>query len=259
MSENNTNTNSVPAFALPLTIVIAFIGFFLGSKPISLAESHHEPSVAAENEDLSQAPTYIAMRAQSYGENATWQSDMTPLHEALPDVLDPVVTQEGAWEAAVHDLQNNRAYDGAPPTIPHPIGSEIALECLVCHTDGMMVDDRIARPPSHSWMTNCTQCHIRSNVFINQNRISEGTLEHAESVGGSNHFGGHQWPLHGDRAWEGAPPTVPHPTWMRQNCASCHGTTGRHGLRSTHPDRQNCLQCHGLNSELEGSIPRETR
>ena len=31
--------------------------------------------------------------------------------------------------------------------------------------------------------------------------------------------------------YAGAPPVIPHPTWMRERCESCHGPRGRQGLR----------------------------
>jgi cytochrome c-type protein NapB len=48
----------------------------------------------------------------------------------------------------------------------------------------------------------------------------------------------------GERANPGAPPTIPHHTWMRENCNSCHGLVTRPGTRTTHPWLTNCTQCH---------------
>ena len=41
----------------------------------------------------------------------------------------------------------------------------------------------------------------------------------------------------GERAFDGAPPTVPHPVGMRPVCAGCHGEEGWPGLQTTHPER----------------------
>lgn len=60
----------------------------------------------------------------------------------------------------------------------------------------------------------------------------------------SNSFVGEQPVFPGARAWPGAPPTIPHTTFMRINCASCHGVAGALGMRSTHPFRDSCTQCH---------------
>ena len=47
-----------------------------------------------------------------------------------------------------------------------------------------------------------------------------------------------------NRAFSGAPPTIPHRVFMRDNCISCHGPTGYHEYRTTHPNRTQCMQCH---------------
>jgi cytochrome c-type protein NapB len=59
-----------------------------------------------------------------------------------------------------------------------------------------------------------------------------------------NAFVGSVSPSKGSRAWPQAPPTIPHPTFMRNDCMSCHGPNGLFGLRTPHPDRQSCFQCH---------------
>ena len=42
-----------------------------------------------------------------------------------------------------------------------------------------------------------------------------------------------------------APPTIPHKTFMRENCTACHsGTAAREEIRTPHPERQRCRQCH---------------
>jgi nitrate reductase (cytochrome), electron transfer subunit len=53
------------------------------------------------------------------------------------------------------------------------------------------------------------------------------------------------------RAFDGAPPTIPHSTLMRTDCLSCHGPQGLYGLRTPHPERQSCLQCHAPGAHLD--------
>ena len=66
-----------------------------------------------------------------------------------------------------------------------------------------------------------------------------------------NGFDGVAAPTEGARAWLGAPPVVPHTTWMRNDCLACHGPNGWPGMETTHPWRQNCLQCHAPSSALD--------
>jgi cytochrome c-type protein NapB len=62
-------------------------------------------------------------------------------------------------------------------------------------------------------------------------------------------------PRRGDRAWAGAPPAIPHATWMRERCTSCHGPLGALGMRSTHPWRASCEQCHAPSAALDQRAP----
>ena len=58
----------------------------------------------------------------------------------------------------------------------------------------------------------------------------------------------------GTRFLPDAPPVMPHPRWMHETCASCHGTLGPQGLRTTHPERQNCEQCHAPSASLQQEV-----
>jgi cytochrome c-type protein NapB len=44
---------------------------------------------------------------------------------------------------------------------------------------------------------------------------------------------------------------VPHTTFMRESCLSCHGPTGADPIRTTHAWRTNCLQCHAPSAVLD--------
>ena len=50
--------------------------------------------------------------------------------------------------------------------------------------------------------------------------------------------------MKGQRAFAGAPPTIPHTLWLRGNCLACHGAFGFAELQTSHPERANCVQCH---------------
>src|SRR5690606_28103466 len=109
-----------------------------------------------------------------------------------------------------------RAYDGAPPIVPHAIDERGAPACLACHEGGMRIDNRTAPAMSHEAFTSCLQCHAGPGE-----RARQSTL--APSVATTSSFVGLPSPTHGERAHAGAPPTIPHRTFMRERCASCHG------------------------------------
>jgi cytochrome c-type protein NapB len=111
--------------------------------------------------------------------------------------------------------------------------------CLSCHEKGLYVGTRQAAKMSHPVYANCTQCHV------------DGYARGADSFFGDNDFRGLAAAVHGERAFAGAPPVIPHSVWMRGDCLSCHGSTGPPALRTTHPERQNCFQCHLPSSSLD--------
>ena len=136
---------------------------------------------------------------------------------------------EGALRAA------RRAYDGAPPTIPHP---DPGAACAACHdADGQSVGERFAPASPHAGAAaedrteRCRQCH----VFVT-----------TDGLFAANRFIGLPQTLRaGSRAAPGAPPTIPHRLLMRERCLACHGGAGgRPEIRTSHPERERCRQCH---------------
>ncbi len=148
----------------------------------------------------------------------------------------PVPDREGAVKSTARVRAERRAYDGAPPTIPHqPFGSR----CSACHNAlGQSVSGVGFAPASpHEGTekagatTRCRQCH----VFV-----TDGGLFVA-----SEYQPLQQNLRHGSRATTGAPPTIPHRILMRENCVACHdGPAAREEARTTHPERWRCRQCH---------------
>lgn len=138
-----------------------------------------------------------------------------------------------------------RAYEGAPPVIPHPIKDLDIRTCRTCHASGLRTGDQVARAVSHTYLTNCTQCHVEADNHQFASAANPGNA----FVGLAPQAAG------GFRALSGSPPNIPHTTFMRTNCASCHGTHGYPGLQPDHLDRLNCLQCHAPNAELDQLSP----
>ncbi|WP_109097301.1 nitrate reductase cytochrome c-type subunit [Aquimarina sp. AU58] len=131
---------------------------------------------------------------------------------------------------------DNRAYPGAPPSIPHPVKEEMSLganTCLQCHENGGFVTKFNAYAPvtPHPEMVNCRQCHVVQNTktLFTENGFAKA---HAPKVGINN-------------ALPGSPPMIPHQIQMRENCLSCHaGPAAPKEIRVSHPERTNCRQCH---------------
>lgn len=130
----------------------------------------------------------------------------------------------------------SRAYDGAPPTIPHDasIGA-----CVTCHdADGTSIEGIGVAPASphgqnaaDGALRRCRQCHApqTGKTLLVASRFS----------------GLPQGPWKGSRATPGAPPRIPHSLQLRGECLTCHAGPGaRTELRTSHPERIRCRQCH---------------
>ena len=135
-----------------------------------------------------------------------------------------------------------RAYDGAPPPMPH---EDSLGGCVTCHDeDGAEIAGIGVAPASPHGaiaatgaMQRCRQCHVPTEtraLFV-----------------ASRFTGLPQGPWKGSRATPGAPPTIPHTLQLRQNCLACHsGLAARAEIRTTHPERIRCRQCHVPDSEF---------
>ncbi|MFO0797029.1 MAG: hypothetical protein U0804_06095 [Gemmataceae bacterium] len=188
------------------------------------------------------AVAYSELPTAALHPNAGWDRSLSQLKFDRPDVFAPVARTEAMRTAALADRAKNRAYDGAPPTIPHPVEALSAASCLACHGEGLKVGDRVASRMSHAVMSNCTQCHVE--------QAPAGPLV-GPRAGAETTFVGVYRAGPGERASPGAPPTIPHHTWLRENCASCHGLVTRPGTRTTHPWLTNCTQCHAPSAALD--------
>jgi cytochrome c-type protein NapB len=160
------------------------------------------------------------------------RTDLTTLSKYTVLGAQAAVTMEDKL-AALAKRQENRAFNGAPPTVPHPIDQVSAQACLACHGEGWQASGMRASRMSHQFLAECTQCHVESQPS-----------HQMASLFRQSNFVGLPAPTQGSRAYPGAPPQVPHTTWMRSDCQSCHGPSGPLGLRTTHPWRQECQQCH---------------
>jgi nitrate reductase (cytochrome), electron transfer subunit len=151
---------------------------------------------------------------------------------------------------SLDDYYKNRAYDGAPPTIPHAILNEGigAKNCLQCHENGGYSDlfKDYAPVTPHPQLTNCRQCHVpvtTASLF----KGSDFQKTAAVKTGNS--------------ALQGSPPVIPHTLHLRENCISCHvGPSAPKEIRVSHPERTNCRQCHArpkVNVEWTRPVSRE--
>lgn len=228
-------------------VALAVVGFFTGTRGIPERGGYHH-SVGGETASA-RAPKQRDMAEHRYGARRAAQEQAFSALRTPPRALtDSVALDADAYAHAVSERSLGRAYDGAPPTIPHAVDQRGAPACLTCHADGMRVDDKIARPLSHAPLSNCLQCHTTRSAGVPlreplPHQVAEQTTFEGLARSGP-----------GERAWPGAPPQMPHKSFMRERCTSCHGVWAT-GLASSHPYRQSCTQCHAPAASSE-QIPR---
>lgn len=157
-------------------------------------------------------------------------------HFALEYSIMPV---DEDYQRDLDSYYKNRAFYGAPPTVPHKIeqGSIGSKQCLKCHENGGFVQKLNAYTPvtPHPEKINCMQCHVKAltdDLFV------------------SSSWNRNSAPAIGNQALIGSPPIIPHQTQLRENCLSCHaGPSAAKEIRTTHPNRVNCRQCHVVNDK----------
>ena len=219
---------------------IAFVGFGVGIRQQPKAAEYSSFSAeeapagvmeARTNEELSRKP---------------WRADAPRWSPAMGEAAAPVTPRNAeAYANAIDARATSRAYEGAPPTIPHPVGQGSAKECVVCHKNGAQIGTAVAPPIPHEAYTVCTQCHVPQSGPL------PATTPPSYSELAASEFVGHREAPYPYRAWEGAPPQQPHQTFMREDCSSCHGANGQPGLQTSHPERQSCQQCHAPSAQVD--------
>jgi nitrate reductase (cytochrome), electron transfer subunit len=250
MSNENTGNTDKPAGGLrrllnvwlAVALGVSALGFAVGLRTVQAPVQELTPERSSFDTSTARPPTaYPALRDQTARAQAA-TGDLATLEAGVPARGAEAARVDPQDEARLRPdarrrRAERRAYDGAPPTIPHPIAERNAVACLSCHVDGLKLADKVAPPMPHQAYASCVQCHVAA---------SDSPLPAA--VEAANEFRGLSSDLEAARAWPGAPPVIPHTTWQRERCDSCHGPAGKPGLRTSHPERQSCVQCHAAST-----------
>ncbi|MGH1342547.1 MAG: hypothetical protein ACRBN8_13385 [Nannocystales bacterium] len=204
--------------------------------------SHHEhrESAGSQGSSVPPARTYRELGATPWMQPEGFDGALANL--PVGGGRQDEATREG-W---LLERAERRAFDGAPPVVPHAITERSSAACLTCHADGMAfpMGDR-ASTICHDLHPSCTQCHVPGSSGITNVDVAA-----ADAYFGENLFEGRPGSV-GERAAPGAPPMIPHTTWMRERCNACHGEAGPNPLRTTHTTRTHCRQCHGSSAQKD--------
>jgi len=234
-------------------------GYFMGlrqtgsqismTRPVSLVTAESERKAILPTNPVPVAVSYAEQDWLRDGANAHWQNHVASLAQPPANLTALTNVTEAERALALTERAARRAFDGAPPVVPHPIAQDSSAVCLACHGPGLAIKDKTASKMSHAQYSSCTQCHVPAGG------MGLPTTESALlALLAANEFVSLAPPRKGSRAWPQAPPTIPHGTLMRSDCLSCHGSNGLFGLRTPHPDRQSCVQCHVSDAGLEQHV-----
>ncbi len=227
-------------------------GFFMGllqtdrAAATTRAARTVAPTAAARAELYPKAPRYNELADGRLRPNRDWTVSLATLARPAAEARFIPAVLTAADLASLRATRNSRRqYDGAPPLAPHPTDQMSSAACLQCHGQPTVIGSISVPQISHPRYTNCIQCHVSSVGPASWWRTR------AEALSDGNSFTGKTQPGQGTRAYVGAPPTIPHTTWMREDCMSCHGPGGTAALRTSHPNRQSCTQCHAPDATLD--------
>lgn len=244
--EKKTKHTTLFTFVV-LSITIA--GYFTGLQAPMVASTSSQSGSAEHLKTKAPARLEVGViPATPYADiaGATNQHRRHTRLASLKSAIEPlaeITIAPGEKSAALDQRRKNRALNGSPPTIPHPIDQRYDKSCVACHSQGVRTKSLRIPRMSHQFLANCTQCHIENNP---RHMAAFSFCE--------NDFAGLAAPTGGPRAFEGAPPQIPHTTWMRSDCLSCHGDAGQQGIRTTHPWRKSCQQCHTPSASFDQTL-----
>lgn len=235
--------------------MLAVSGFFMGMRQTErqptrmdfLEAMKQDGAVPQDLQDIPEAPKYKDIAHTKWQANSDWKFTLANLPRAVPPVRGAPVASASERAASVGRRSSLRAYDGAPPVIPHAIDTINVSSCISCHGPGtdLVISGKRPAEMSHPWITNCTSCHVPADGLRAVTAPSDTRLVVDNGFSGKPSAGA------GPRAYGTAPPTTPHPVWMRQNCMACHGPGREQAIRTSHPERRNCLQCHAPNAAFD--------
>jgi len=254
-NENTTVSHGgILTIVLIAVVIVSVSGLFMGMRQNSHNEETRQSpwmpgpeAQPSEQKVFPVAPKYADIPHTKWKANKSWHNSLADLPHAKANYTEQKPLTPEERQKILAKRASLRAYDGAPPMIPHAINFQDVDSCSACHAPDSDVLIAGRRPPvmSHPMMTNCIQCHAPNDGLK--------MLQHSGTVGlvVDSSFSGNARMGRGTRAYDGAPPTIPHRVSMRQNCMACHGPGMADAITTPHPMRQNCMQCHAQDADFD--------
>lgn len=235
----------LPAFLLRLLVVTALTA---GSALLVSGRSRADRAdrnLATPKPGIGPAQSPIAAEAQVFGSTAYRNNSLDGRR------------RNTAHPRTLATFRALRAYDGAPPRVPHGLTTEEfrTTRCKTCHERGgyAMRFQAYAPVTPHPQLGNCLQCHLTDDAVVGAALPAnnpDGLCRQCHNPGAAP-----VTRLYAD--WGAAeravsihvsgetPPVIPHDLEMRADCLACHAGPGAvEEIRTRHPERTNCRQCH---------------
>ena len=203
---NNTSKNSpngsggISPLFLAGVMGVAVVGYFVGihaGVPQPDARPDQARPVADGHDVATPAKNYSEMRRSSPAmKEPLLNVSLNRVPQPAFDRLAEVLLDPQAKLRSIAERTSRRAFNGAPPVIPHAVEGTSDAACYACHGKGIVIGDRVAHPMSHAFLANCLQCHAPPSPppFV------EGFAKAFP-----NDFVGAPSPTAGKRAFTGAP------------------------------------------------------
>ena len=158
-----------------VVVALTVTGFFIGLQSpmnpfekaikggVSSLRTFPEASSATQgsNGNVLAATDYRDIGEATRKRSLDWRTSLVDLKSKFDPLAEVKVTPEQkAFALALRE--QNRAFNGAPPTVPHPIDQMSTQTCMACHGEGMKTESLRISKMSHQFLENCTQCHVEN-------------------------------------------------------------------------------------------------
>jgi cytochrome c-type protein NapB len=143
-------------------IAFAVVGYFVGildgvpqvdAAPVaeSLLPEHAKAADSDRSTATIPAVSYGQMRRRVTGPTGNWQQSLQQIPQPQIDLFAEIKPSEAEKLVSTQIRASRRAFNGAPPVIPHAVENTSDAACYACHGQGMGFAGAGVRPCVRCW------------------------------------------------------------------------------------------------------------